>query len=784
MKLKKEFERYQSLYYQGFRFNPEEQTFYVVQDKKDKFALPDGFDDWKTEYIDKYAYRNQRLDELGITPEENNVRIKDEQGRFFESQIFCSSEFGDIDIIQYDLHRNSIMKEGTTTSAGTRWIYAAQRRLNPLYVPITEGKYDFTDAKNTPFWHPEMIKMFEDQEEIEQLVITEGQFKAYKAVKEGIPTVGLTSIAHFRDAEYKTIHPEIVEFVKKCKVKKVVILWDGDCRNISSKALANGEDLAKRPSLFYWYAYNIEQHLREFFPLKGKNALDVFFATIKSDEIQGSPKGIDDLLIEQGVTVPRVVDNFVQIGELPGPYIHWINISGDKGKKDMRKYFHLRNENAFYGAHADLIKDTTFTFLNNTYRVEKGKLILEIPKDLKKYVRIGVDFYKLQNKPFPKIGNKKIDNRYEEVLTQWTEKTIKGDHGKDTLQYVPKYEGFTNIADHINYQRVIDGYWNLYDELDHHPREGKWENIRKLLKHLFRDQYDNELILDYLSILYRFPMQKLPVLCLVSKEQNTGKSTFIFLCKLIFKNNMILINSNDLIGDFNDHWTSKLIAASEETFLERKEAYETIKTLTTAKEITRKEKNKSATSIPCMIHFIFCSNYEDTFIKIGKEDSRLWIKKVHSIDKKDRVQDFDEKLEEEIPYFVNFLINREIKHQKKDRLWFAKEEFRTEAFYNVVKNSQPTVVKDLRLEIQDYFDRWNENELTVCAKDLEAYFNVPKRYGSHYLNYACKELLGAKQGEKVERYNFRVGRYNEPNECDYIKGVGRPLIFTREGIKE
>ncbi len=778
MKLRQEYARHQKIYNQGFRFNPDDEIFYTIDPKKFRYPEDEFYSDWKIEKINQNEYLNQRLKDLGINT--NTVDLFDRENKKGDLPIFTANKYGDIEILQYTLHRKCVLYDVKTTSTGTIQEYAVQKRINPLYTPFTEGKYDFSEAKNTPFWHPTLIQLFEDKEPIDTLVITEGQFKSFKATEDGILTVGLTSISHFRDSETKTLHTEILEFIKACQVKNVVILWDGDCRNITSKALEKGEDLTNRPSLFYWFAYNIEQHLREFFPIKGKNGLQVYFATIKSNDIPGEPKGIDDLLIQNGVSKNRVVEDFKRVGDLPGQYIHWINISFDKGKKDMRKYFHLTSVQAFYGAHGEIIKDKSFVFQNSTYRIENGIPIIEIPKDLKSYVRIGVDYYKIQKKPFPKIGGKIRSTRHEEVLTQWTEKTIKFDHGKDALDYVEKYEGFTNIADHINYQKVVDGYWNLYDELDHESKSGDFPNIRKLLKHLFEEQYDSELILDYLSILYRFPWQKLPVLCLVSKEQNTGKSTFIFLCKLIFKNNMILINSNDLTGDFNDHWTSKLIAASEETFLERKEAYETIKTLTTAKEITRKEKNKSATSIPCMMHFIFCSNYEDTFIRIGEEDSRLWITKVKTIKEKEKVKDFDQKIEDEVPYFVNFLINRDIKAPNKDRLWFAKEDFRTEAFANVVRSSQPTLIKDLRVELIEYFDRFNDTTLKVCVKDLISYFNVPSRYGSHYLKNTIVELLKAEAIDTVSTYEFKVPIENEPENYLIKKGKGRYLLFKRE----
>lgn len=166
MKLKENYSKHQRIYNQGYRFNPEEHTFYVPEDTIESFKKPKGHNDWEITTYNRFEYLDKRLNELDITPEENIVRIKDKDRSYFESQIFVASKHGDIDIIQYNLHRESILKEGTTTSTGTRWNYAAQRRINPLFTKFTEGKYDFTDAKNTPFWHPEMIRLFEENEEV------------------------------------------------------------------------------------------------------------------------------------------------------------------------------------------------------------------------------------------------------------------------------------------------------------------------------------------------------------------------------------------------------------------------------------------------------------------------------------------------------------------------------------------------------------------------------------------------------------------------------------------
>src|SRR5690606_37181567 len=115
--------------------------------------------------------------------------------------------------------------------------------------------------------------------------------------------------------------------------------------------------------------------------------------------------------------------------------------------------------------------------------------------------------------------------------------TIVSDHGKIYFSKVPKYDGFFCIPSHLNYQQIIDGFYNKYNEIPYQPIE---ENIipedlkdlkdkirfsLRFMEHIFGEQL--ELGLDYIKILLEKPTQMLPILCLVSKERATGKSTFI-----------------------------------------------------------------------------------------------------------------------------------------------------------------------------------------------------------------------------------------------------------------
>ncbi|MEC8832643.1 MAG: hypothetical protein VX772_09800, partial [Bacteroidota bacterium] len=134
------------------------------------------------------------------------------------------------------------------------------------------------------------------------------------------------------------------------------------------------------------------------------------------------------------------------------------------------------------------------------------------------YIRVGTTFYKLVQTPT-------ISGHFNKLLVPWNEHIIKQDHGKDYLGKVPKYDGFACIPSHIDFKKEHHGFYNTYSPLEHSPKAGNVPHTMAFLKHLFGNQL--ELGLDYLQLLYQKPVQILPILCLVSKERSTGKSTFL-----------------------------------------------------------------------------------------------------------------------------------------------------------------------------------------------------------------------------------------------------------------
>ena len=171
-------------------------------------------------------------------------------------------------------------------------------------------------------------------------------------------------------------------------------------------------------------------------------------------------------------------------------------------------------------------------------------------KNLKKialdFIRIRDDYYKIVYRP------DKSGKLFKDLL-RLSKTTITDDHTKGILKYINKYDDFTLVASHINYQQVINGFYNQYHEVTHKPTQGDCVNIFHILTHIFGESHLN-FILDYLQILYTNPNQCLPIILIESEEKNTGKTTFSNLLYWIFQFNAMKLGNGDLHSDFSGFW--------------------------------------------------------------------------------------------------------------------------------------------------------------------------------------------------------------------------------------
>lgn len=330
------------------------------------------------------------------------------------------------------------------------------------------------------------------------------------------------------------------------------------------------------------------------------------------------------------------------------------------------------------------------------------------------YLRVGTSYFKIIDKPL--ISGDKV-----KVMVRWNRETIISDHGKSFLNNVLKLDGFCCIPNHFGYEQIVDDFYNTYNELPVQPIDNEFslEELEKLIphslqfvKHIFGEQI--ELGLDYIKLLYEKPTQTLPILCLVSKERSTGKSSFIKWMKAIFGMNMTYIKGDSFSSQFNSDWASMLIVAIDEVFFDKKEITERLKYLSTTDKDKVEAKGKDRQEIEFFAKFILCSNNEDNFIQIDEEEIRFWIRKIRSIPTEDVF--FLKKLHKEIPYFLNYLQTRTYFSEQKTRMWFQPEQIMTASLLKLVnRNKSELLILEL---LHECFEKMDEEELKVAPNDL------------------------------------------------------------------
>ena len=393
-------------------------------------------------------------------------------------------------------------------------------------------------------------------------------------------------------------------------------------------------------------------------------------------------------------------------------------------------------------------------------------------KNIDDYIRVGTDYFREMMIPMTGDDLK--------VLKKWNRQTIIDDYGKETLNYINKYDGFCFIPSHTNFQKMIKKHYNRYEPLSYSLNpDGSWDKIQQLLLHVFGEHY--ELGLDYLTILWKHPTQVLPILCLVSTERETGKTTFLTLLKLLFENNATLNTNEEFRSRFNSDWAGKLIIGIDEVLLDKKEDSERIKNLSTAKYYKSEAKGKDRAEGEFFGKFVMCSNNEDSFVKIDNHEVRYWVRKVPTLGSNSNPDLVDE-IRTEIPSFASFLNSREIIAKKVSRMWFSTEQIHTEALDILMFGNRTNVEKELEELLKDEFSFFDVDTLCYTTKNL---FDMLRSRGVNVSSSYIATVLKSKYNLAIEKNSsykyYRSEIYNAANPVasGFTSERGRYYEFKR-----
>ena len=390
------------------------------------------------------------------------------------------------------------------------------------------------------------------------------------------------------------------------------------------------------------------------------------------------------------------------------------------------------------------------------------------------FVRVGTTLYKIVNQP-------RLNGGYVKKRIVWNNETLRQDYGKDYLANVPKYDGFCTVPDHVNYRQVIDNFLNLYEPIGHQPKEGDFSHIQALLHHIFGEQY--ELGVDYLQLLYLHPIQKLPILLLVSEERNTGKSTFLNFLKAMFRNNVTFNTDEDFRSQFNSDWAGKLIIVVDEVLLNRREDSERLKNLSTTLSYKVEAKGKDRDEIAFFAKFVLCSNNERLPVIIDPGETRYWVRKIHHLENDDT--HFLQKLIEEIPAFLYFLQHRSLTTQNVSRMWFSPKQTETAALLKIIRCNKSKYEVEAAELIKEIMECMEIDSFSFCLNDLLILLNLSQvRIDKHWLRKIVTEdwkLAPAPNGLTYTTYLFAC---NKERRFEPIRRVGRYYTITRKQLDE
>lgn len=323
----------------------------------------------KTKKTDSFCKR--MLLDSGLTAADVQAKIfrKDENKTTTISQVFrpgSTNSRGEIipgdDVIieYYDLAGDPVKYEQVLKGRSTgktkeyfrvRWQYPQEH----LDKNGKSFKYKSPVGSGSFLYIPERIRqMYREKTNIHRLFLQEGEKKAEKACKHGIPSVAISGIHNL--GRNGVLHEDLVNIITTLGVKELVFLFDADWNNISSNIGIN--DYAdQRPRSFFTAAKNFKEYCIQ---LRNSRSvyLDIYIGNVKPNE--NDDKGIDDLLAHtlKGREDDLLTDINFLINErsLSGEFLKLYKITSWSDAKLM-DLWSLNNAADFAQVHKDILKD-------------------------------------------------------------------------------------------------------------------------------------------------------------------------------------------------------------------------------------------------------------------------------------------------------------------------------------------------------------------------------------------------------------------------------------------
>lgn len=340
----------------------------------------------------KKSFCSRMLAESGLTKEDVTATVYngDENHSIFKQPTFVPGTLGDdgkidlsgddVIIYYYDLEGNPITyhpKDSKGKQIGgvreyfrVRWQYPEEHK-DKAGRP---AKYRSPYSATSNIYIPQLIRAsYKNKLDIPRLYIQEGEKKAEKACKHGIPSIAVSGIQNL--GINKQLPEAIAKIVEVCNVKEVVFMLDSDCFDLTSHIKLT-DPIERRPKNFFYAVRNYKEYFES---LKNRNIyLEIYFGHVLKNE--ANDKGIDDLLAntlrDDPEALKKDIDTAINLKDKKGKHVQLYKITTSTDSK-IQEIWGLQSPKEFCKRYEDILKDLPeFIFGRHKWRFnENGEIV-------------------------------------------------------------------------------------------------------------------------------------------------------------------------------------------------------------------------------------------------------------------------------------------------------------------------------------------------------------------------------------------------------------------------
>lgn len=566
-----------------------------------------------------------------------------------------------------------------------------------------EWKFGINNSAFDVFIDYAITRKFMLGKEIVHLILVDDPITAMLLNIDGIDAIAIPGYPYSStDSIPNHIISTLTELCTICSVKKLSYIVPSDVVELNFK---EDLDLYKKPKSVFTSIWNL------YLALCMKLNIKYHFAYF-NPELTGRRISIalSHAIVRDVKVIEEVKKEILNTFETPNnKWLVKYDLSNAK-MFSIKEIFGIQdNAVSFYEKHCKTIMGDPFKFGKAIYQYDydKEKAVYHRTAEAAQYICIAGTYY-IKGKSVRANGSERpVLDRFPAEAFPMKFYYLNKEQIKSLQKQIPYFdsaEGIPSHTDYIQEWETVDSdtgftlkFYNMYKKLMHKPKKGSIELSMKFIRHIFGEneithkgkKYQSwQLGLDYVKLLYCNPKQKLPILCLVSHERQTGKTLFWDWMKEIFGDNATHITENDIASQFTSLFAGKLLAIMEETYIEKIQTFERLKELVTASHLKLEKKGKDAFEITNYMKVGISSNKISNFATIDNEETRFWVLQVPPIPKGHYDIHFTTKLFAEIPAFLAFIEEMPYHTECETRSWFADEIIKTDALERVKAKSR------------------------------------------------------------------------------------------------